>query len=804
MSNRCICRLDAVAFILYRQHHQAQVVAENPGLANPEISKIIGEQWREQPEEVKNGWKRLAEEEKQRHQRQYPDYRYQPRRGGKGGPGQRPSTASAEEPSRCQKCGGRFIATPRTPSTPYTPPVMAKATTGSSESSASPSDATHGHPSRRGSQAALPDHHYSHQSTGHHGHHSHQQYGDRHYRHDGEDYEVMSSKRRRFHSPTTLVNESVGGANGYPPSKSSHQEEQQYHHQPRQQFVAAASATATAASRRYSTSSRAPSISSVTQPQTPMIGGHVPGLSRTGSIGAPVANSPVNMMGPPPALRRLQQPYEPGHRNSVGFDESLRLPPLLTTQLERHQPQHEGRPDGVMVSQSPSITGRYHYQQQHGSSHSSSPAVASLPRTLMPPGTYPAMHQELPPLTANASMPSASFGLTTHPDSLDALVAAIPFAQKLRVMETVCPALPGPALCVSPASASASPVMQRQRGNQHQSPVAGPVRGAIIAVEGDYRYPANIGAVAATVARALEAASAEWDTKVWTDELVLKPIDGHDKSKDEMQVERLSDLTSPPRVTDLYKDYMASMMVWYDRSNQIVRHVTGDAVATNAADTTAALKGPTGGSSASSSNKTDTTAASVKSGPSTVAAAMTGTPSLSSTSTSNASATAEGADTTSFDTTRAVTTTSLHRTQQPPKLPVALVTGGFGLTLCDRVTASIPITDAYAPIDHWQWVASKWRGIVGPDLVVYVSRPVPDEELSARYGGQTVDVRPSPLLQQGGRRGSIGPVGAINNSPGFITVRIREGRDLDETTERRLGFEVLEWMRAGRSGCTSA
>jgi HMG box factor, other len=50
-----------VAFILYRQHYQAQVVAQHPGLANPEISKIIGEQWREQAPEVKSDWKRLAE-----------------------------------------------------------------------------------------------------------------------------------------------------------------------------------------------------------------------------------------------------------------------------------------------------------------------------------------------------------------------------------------------------------------------------------------------------------------------------------------------------------------------------------------------------------------------------------------------------------------------------------------------------------------------------------------------------------------------------------------------------------------------
>lgn len=57
VANKLIC----IAFILYRQHYQAQVIAQNPGLANPEISKIIGEQWRDQAPEIKNDWKRLAE-----------------------------------------------------------------------------------------------------------------------------------------------------------------------------------------------------------------------------------------------------------------------------------------------------------------------------------------------------------------------------------------------------------------------------------------------------------------------------------------------------------------------------------------------------------------------------------------------------------------------------------------------------------------------------------------------------------------------------------------------------------------------
>lgn len=67
--------------------------------------------------EIKAQWKRLAEEEKQRHQHQYPNYRYQPRRNkGQNGAG---STA-ADESGRCSRCNGRLIATPQTPSTPVT------------------------------------------------------------------------------------------------------------------------------------------------------------------------------------------------------------------------------------------------------------------------------------------------------------------------------------------------------------------------------------------------------------------------------------------------------------------------------------------------------------------------------------------------------------------------------------------------------------------------------------------------------------------------------------------------------------
>ncbi|EQK98872.1 HMG box transcription factor [Ophiocordyceps sinensis CO18] len=106
------------AFILYRQHHQAQVTADNPKLSNPDISKIIGEKWKNEGDEIKKNWKKLAEEEKQRHQNQYPNYRYQPRRGNKSQSAWA-NTSPTEDQGRCQKCNGRAMNTPQTPSTPY-------------------------------------------------------------------------------------------------------------------------------------------------------------------------------------------------------------------------------------------------------------------------------------------------------------------------------------------------------------------------------------------------------------------------------------------------------------------------------------------------------------------------------------------------------------------------------------------------------------------------------------------------------------------------------------------------------------
>ncbi|KAK5030475.1 slightly ste11-like protein [Exophiala sideris] len=114
------------SFMLFRQHQQSSIMAQNPGLSIPDVSKIIGEQWRSLSVEAKEGWNSLAEEEKTRHQQQYPGYRYQPRRNGRASVQSSASgPASTEQQELCIKCGGRPMNGYTNASPIYTPPATA-------------------------------------------------------------------------------------------------------------------------------------------------------------------------------------------------------------------------------------------------------------------------------------------------------------------------------------------------------------------------------------------------------------------------------------------------------------------------------------------------------------------------------------------------------------------------------------------------------------------------------------------------------------------------------------------------------
>ena len=104
--------------------------------------------------------------------------------------------------------------------------------------------------------------------------------------------------------------------------------------------------------------------------------------------------------------------------------------------------------------------------------------------------------------------------------------------------------------------------------------------------------------------------------------------------------------------------------------------------------------------------------------------------------------------------------------------PVALIKRGFSLTVSDRLSGRTDPSTRFKVVDHWRWMVGLWRGLPGPDLVVYV-KPSSHEEI-AKSG--TVEFQRRLRL---------------------IMVRVNGEDGLEESTARRIQFELIEWMREG-------
>ncbi|KAJ2483379.1 hypothetical protein IWW56_000382 [Coemansia sp. RSA 2131] len=68
------------AFILYRKDKQAEVIRDNPGVSNKDVSCIIGQMWKSETPDVQDKFRELAEMEKKKHKELHPNYKYQPRK----------------------------------------------------------------------------------------------------------------------------------------------------------------------------------------------------------------------------------------------------------------------------------------------------------------------------------------------------------------------------------------------------------------------------------------------------------------------------------------------------------------------------------------------------------------------------------------------------------------------------------------------------------------------------------------------------------------------------------------------------
>ncbi|XP_067163714.1 transcription factor SOX-12 [Apteryx mantelli] len=75
------------AFMVWSQHERRKIMDQWPDMHNAEISKRLGRRWQLLHDSEKIPFVREAERLRLKHMADYPDYKYRPRKKGKGGPG---------------------------------------------------------------------------------------------------------------------------------------------------------------------------------------------------------------------------------------------------------------------------------------------------------------------------------------------------------------------------------------------------------------------------------------------------------------------------------------------------------------------------------------------------------------------------------------------------------------------------------------------------------------------------------------------------------------------------------------------
>ena len=147
------------------------------------------------------------------------------------------------------------------------------------------------------------------------------------------------------------------------------------------------------------------------------------------------------------------------------------------------------------------------------------------------------------------------------------------------------------------------------------------------------------------------------------------------------------------------------------------------------------------------------------------------------------------------------------------KFPIAILPA-WQLTHTDAFACSVDISDRYSPIDHWQWGATVWRGVIGADITIAVRADVGDDSPIKSDSGKSgagererTGTAGSAGAGAGGgpKTGSVGSQGSIAH-PSGVEVKLEEARavivkgeaegGVAEGSLRRVGFEVGEWVRS--------
>jgi hypothetical protein len=119
-------------------------------------------------------------------------------------------------------------------------------------------------------------------------------------------------------------------------------------------------------------------------------------------------------------------------------------------------------------------------------------------------------------------------------------------------------------------------------------------------------------------------------------------------------------------------------------------------------------------------------------------------------------------------------TSSVSTITDGPDVKPVIILPTFQLAASVAYASRIPIQDAYSCTDHWQWMATLWRGTVGPDLTIYV-------KTNEKDAGAT-----KPEMDDAVRCLTIG--------------KEKDGKFTDADL-RRVGFEVSEFINGMNVKC---
>jgi HMG box factor, other len=462
----------------------------------------------------------------------------------------------------------------------------------------------------------------------------------------------------------------------------------------------------------------------------------------------------LEMLDPSPEMKRRRYNNSQGYTSPSPHDERFVRPSMSA--VGYHDPRRQ--PPGSSPFHPPPRSGM----------------IESAPRpspSYYPNVVHPSSFDEslrLPPLQTRVSnLGPGRSPPQQRPDSqasgVEAMVMTIPYNSKIKVLSRISLPLapPGPT----------SPVQD--------------MRGAVIAIEG-----AEPGLVAEIGHFIREHLNKEPNYLVKT---FTSPLEKGAEHEATVEVEMTGTGTSNSSLpnaehTNPFITYLKTVEYWHERSQEIIKFITTvPSPALPAISAINSVPSPT----------------------------MTAAPLPTPISFSNIPTDSSLISTKEFATAASTTPLPILQSQKP-QTPIALLPQGFSLTMSDAAAVAIPINDAYAPVDHWQWMATLWRGIVGADLVIYVkaiqmghANQIEREgaEELARFGA--VEVRRDcgpwavtvrvPVGPGIGREDGLGAVGGVH--AGQMYTAAGENWRVEEATLRRLGFEVLEIVRGefGRS-----